>query len=91
MVVHLDVNDERYPDAAERILGRHDRNEAEANITSAIRDFLVDTNLAKRDDIKEEKAPALGARTAVDLTALDTLRRDQAQDWDDSGLRRRPG
>ena len=73
MVVHLDVNDERYPDAAERILRRHDRNEAEANITSAIRDFLVDTNLAKRDDIKEEKAPALGARTAVDLTALDTF------------------
>ena len=73
MVVHLDVNDERYPDAAERILGRHDRNEAEANITSAIRDFLILTNLAKNDDIKEEKAPALGARTAVDLTALDTF------------------
>ena len=73
MVVHLDVNDERYPDAAERILQRHDLNEPEANITSAIRDFLILTNLAKNDDIKEEKAPALGARTAVDLTALDTF------------------
>ena len=73
MVVHLDVNDERYPDAAERILQRHDLNEAEANITSAIRDFLILTNLAKSDEIVEEKAPALGARTAVDLTALDTF------------------
>ena len=73
MVVHLDVNDERYPDAAERILQRHDLNEAEANITSAIRDFLILTNLAKSAEIVEEKAPALGARTAVDLTALDTF------------------
>ena len=73
MVVHLDLNDERYPDAAERILRRHDRNEAEANITSAIRDFLILTNLAKSDEVVEEKSPALGARTAVDLTALDTF------------------
>ena len=73
MVVHLDVNDERYPDAAERILRRHDLNEPEANITSAIRDFLILTNLAKSDEIVEEKAPTLGARTAVDLTALDTF------------------
>ena len=73
MVVHLDVNDERYPDAAERILQRHDLNEPEANITSAIRDFLILTNLAKREEIVEEKAPALGARTAVDLKALDTF------------------
>ena len=73
MVVHLDVNDERYPEAASEILRRHDLNEPEANITSAIRDFLILTNLAKRDEIVEEKAPALGARTAVDLTALDTF------------------
>ena len=73
MVVHLNLNDERYPDAAERILRRHDRNEPEANITSAIRDFLILTNLAKSDEIVEEKSPALGARTAVDLTALDTF------------------
>ena len=73
MVVHLDVNDERYPDAAERILQRHDLNEPEANITSAIRDFLILTNLAESEEIVEERAPALGARTAVDLTALDTF------------------
>ncbi len=73
MVVHLELNDERYPDAAREILRRHDLNEAEANITSAIREFLTLTNLAKTDEIVEEKAPALGARTAVDLTALDTF------------------
>ena len=73
MVLHLDPSDERYTDAARGILRRHDLNEAEANITSAIRDFLILTNLAKSDEIVEEKAPALGARTAVDLTALDTF------------------
>ena len=73
MVLHLDPSDERYTDTARGILRRHDLNEAEANITSAIRDFLILTNLAKSDEIVEEKAPALGARTAVDLTALDTF------------------
>ena len=73
MVLHLDPSDERYTDTAREILRRHDLNEAEANITSAIRDFLILTNLAKSDEIVEEKAPALGARTAVDLTALDTF------------------
>ena len=73
MVLHLDPSDERYTDTAREILRRHDLNEAEANITSAIRDFLILTNLAKSDKIVEEKAPALGARTAVDLTALDTF------------------
>ena len=70
---HLDLNDERYPEAARRILRRHDQYEPEANITSAIRDFLILTNLVKSDEIVEERAPAFGARTAVDLTALDTF------------------
>ena len=91
MVVHLDVNDERYPDAAERILQRHDLNEAEANITSAIRDFLILTILAKSDEIVEEKAPALGARTGGRPHRPRHLRRDQAEDRDDPGLRPRPG
>ena len=73
MVEHLDLNDERYPDAAREILRRHDLNEPEANITAAIRDFLILTNLAKSDEIVQEQAPALSARTAVDLTALDTF------------------
>ena len=63
MVEHLDLNDERYPDAAREILRRHDLNEAEANITSAIREFLTLTNLAKTErNRRRESAPALGAR-----------------------------
>ena len=56
------------------ILWRHDLYEAEANITSAIRDFLTLTNLAKTDEIVEEKSHQPSVRgTAVDLTALDTF------------------
>ena len=73
MQEHLDYNDPKYRAAAEAILQRHDNGEAEANITSAIRDFLVLTKLAKADEIKEEVSPALGSRKAVDLTALDTF------------------
>ena len=36
---HLDVNDPRYLDAAIAILRRHDNNEVEANIASAVRDY----------------------------------------------------
>lgn len=41
MTAHLDVNDPRYVRAAAAILERHERNEPEANITSAVRDFLI--------------------------------------------------
>ena len=34
--------------AAANILRRHNANDAEANITSAIRDFLIATRLAKK-------------------------------------------
>ena len=62
----------------------------EANITSAIREFLTLTNLAKTDEIVEEKAPALGARTAVDLTALDTFVEIKRRIGTTGGLRARP-
>ena len=73
MLRHLDTNDPRYPQLAGEILRRHDANEAEANIRSAVRDLLIATNLAKSDEIVEETSPALGSRKAVDLTALDTF------------------
>ena len=47
--------------------------EAEANITSAVRDFLIATKLAKSEEIVEEDPPSEGSRRAVDLSALDTL------------------
>ena len=47
--------------------------EAEANITSAVRDFLILTGLARADEMVEENPPSDGSRRAVDLTALDTF------------------
>ena len=74
MPVHIDPNDSRYADAAAEILRRHDSNEPEANITSAVRDFLILTRLARSEEITEENPPSPdGSRRAVDLTALDTF------------------
>ena len=70
---HLNENDPKYPLLAAGILGRHERNEAEANITSAVRDFLIQTGLAKSEEIAEENPPSDSSRRAVDLTALDTF------------------
>ena len=73
MAGHLDVNDEKFPNLADVILERHQNYEAEANITSAVRDFLIQTGLAKSDEIVEENPPSDASRRAVDLTALDTF------------------
>ena len=73
MPVHLDYNDPKYADSAAEILRRHNNGETEANITSAVRDFLVLTTLVNPSDVVEENPPAEGSRRAVDLTALDTF------------------
>ena len=73
MALHLDTNDPKYAEAAAEILRRHDNGEPEANITSAVRHFLITTRLAKPSEIVEENPPAEGSRRAVDLTALDTF------------------
>ena len=73
METHLNINDPRYRVAAAAILRRHDNFEAEANITTAVRDFLILTGLANADEIIEENPPSDGSRRAVDLTALDTF------------------
>ena len=70
---HLDIDDGRFAAAARAILLRHANFEAEANITSAVRDFLTLTALAESDAIVEENPPSDGSRQAVDLTALDTF------------------
>ena len=59
--------------AAANILRSHKNGEAEANITSAIRDFLIATRLATAVEMVEENPPAEQSRSAVDLTALDTF------------------
>ena len=73
MSTHLDVSDRRYVESAAAILRRHDNFEAEANITTAVRDFLILTSLAQSEEIIEENPPSDGSRRAVDLTALDTF------------------
>ena len=73
MAIHIDIGDPKYRNAAEQILLRHDRGEAEANITSAVRDFLILTDLARSEEMVEENPPSDASRRAVDLTALDTF------------------
>ena len=73
MAIQIDYNDPRYAQAAAEILRRHDNGEPEANITSAVRDFLILTGLASGEEMVEENPPAQGSRRAVDLTALDTF------------------
>ena len=73
MAVHIDIADPRYRDAAAQVLLRHDNFQPEANITSAVRDFLILTGLARSEEIVEENPPSDASRRAVDLTALDTF------------------
>ncbi len=73
MAIHIDIADTRYRDAAAQILLRHDNFQPEANITSAVRDFLILTGLAHSEEIVEENPPSDASRRAVDLTALDTF------------------
>ena len=70
----IDPSDKRISRAAGEILRRHNAGEPEANITSAVRDFLIVTGLVKSEEIIEENPPSAdGSRLAVDLTALDTF------------------
>ena len=73
MPVHINPDDPDCKKAAAEILRRHNNGEPEANITTAVRDFLTATGLVKAEHIVEENPPAEGSRRAVDLTALDTF------------------
>ena len=73
MSMHIDPNDPNSKKAAAEILRRHDIGAPEANITTAVRNFLTVTGLVKHEEIDEENPPAEGSRRAVDLTALDTF------------------
>ena len=70
---HITDYDPRGAQAAAEILRRHADGEPEANITSAVRNFLIVTGLVWDEEIVEEAPPAEGSRQAVDLTALDTF------------------
>ena len=53
MPEHIDYNDPRYAGSAAEILRRHDNGEPEANVTSAVRDFLVLTGLVVPGEVSE--------------------------------------
>ena len=59
-----DINDPKFKELAAAILQRHERGELEANITSAVRDFLIETQLAKSGVIDEEIPPSDDPRHA---------------------------
>ena len=63
MSIQIDYNDCWYAQAAVEILRRHDSGETEANITSAVRDFLILTGLVRADEIVDENPPAQGSPT----------------------------
>ena len=46
MTTQIDIGDPKYREAARQMLWRHDNFKAEANVTSAVRDFLITTGLA---------------------------------------------
>ena len=54
----IDYKDPRYAESAGEILRRHHGAETEANITSAVRDFLILTGLARSREIIEENPHA---------------------------------
>ena len=64
MPEQIDDNDPKHAEAAAEILRRHNRGEAEANITTAVRDFLIVTGLVKADEIDggEPAGPGIAPR-----------------------------
>ena len=66
-------DDAQCGEIAAELLRRHGELQEEANITSAIRDFLLRTGLVESSEIREEISPAEGSSNSVDLAALDTL------------------
>ncbi len=58
----LNIEDPNFKRLAAAILQRHELGEAEANITSAVRDFLIATQIAKSDEIIEENPPSDASR-----------------------------
>ncbi len=58
---------------AQPILERHEAAASEADIRSAVRDFLIHTGLAPESEIQQEEAPAPGESGRVDLRTRDVI------------------
>ena len=55
------------------MLQRHKSGETEANIRSAVRDFLLETGLARAEDIREEASPGVDSSGRIDLYVHNTV------------------
>ncbi len=66
-------SDERIERSLARMLQRHKRGEEEANIRSAFRDFLLETGLARAEDMREEANPGADSSDRVDLYVHNTV------------------
>ena len=58
---------------AGEILRRHNRGDSEADIRSAVRDFIIQTNLVAANEVSQEESPTQGAAGRVDLVARDAF------------------
>lgn len=58
---------------AQLILDRHQAAISEADIRSAVRDFLIQTGLAPDSEIEQEAPPAPGESGRVDLRTRDVI------------------
>ncbi len=58
---------------AQQILHRHDGGSTESEIGAAIRDFLIESGLARADEIEQEQPPAPDAAGFVDLRTPDVI------------------
>ena len=62
-----------YAALAGEILRRHNRGDSEADIRSAVRDFIIQTNLVAANEVSQEESPTEGAAGRVDLVARDAF------------------
>ena len=72
MTTQQEVGD-AYAGLMAEILRRHNLNHSETDIRSAVRDFILGTDLARPAEINQEESPTEGALTSVDMVVRETF------------------
>ena len=62
-----------YADPMAEVLRRHDQGHSETDIRSAVRDFILNTALARPAEVNQEESPADHAAGRVDMTVRETF------------------
>ena len=62
-----------YAALAGEVLRRHNGGDTEADIRSAVRDFIIQTGLVAASEVSQEASPTQGATGRVDLVARDAF------------------